>query len=152
MSSLPLFWSVYLSCLWPHALLTARRMDDAEACFILSNRFEVDRIAAVRSPPLLPCFTMTPPPPPPHTATPPCQPGAWLITFNMFVFFTTNEQRKNLWVCFESCVFFRTLLHKKIIKAAFDPNGLSSLHRLVVLLFTSLHKINYTKLITQKKQ
>lgn len=24
-------------------------MDDAEACFILSNRFEVDRIAAVRS-------------------------------------------------------------------------------------------------------
>lgn len=23
------------------------RMDDAEACFILSNRFEVDRIAAV---------------------------------------------------------------------------------------------------------
>lgn len=27
------------------------RMDDAEACFILSNRFEVDRFAAVRFPP-----------------------------------------------------------------------------------------------------
>lgn len=35
----------------PHALLTACRMDDAEACFILSNRFEVDRIAAVRPSP-----------------------------------------------------------------------------------------------------
>lgn len=52
---------IYLPLLlpWPHALLTACRMDDAEACFILSNRFEVDRIAAVRSS-LLPCIAMTP--------------------------------------------------------------------------------------------
>lgn len=29
-------------------IVSLPRMDDAEACFILSNRFEVDRIAAVR--------------------------------------------------------------------------------------------------------
>lgn len=40
-----------LAAAGPHALLTACRMDDAEACFILSNRFEVDRIAAVRPSP-----------------------------------------------------------------------------------------------------
>lgn len=44
---------VLLSCDHPHHPLPAPplpRMDDAEACFILSNRFEVDRVAAVSAP------------------------------------------------------------------------------------------------------
>lgn len=44
-----LFFFVYFDCVLLFVNLSrSRRMDDAEACFILSSRNEVDRMAAVR--------------------------------------------------------------------------------------------------------